>query len=327
MSFIDKNTKQSNKVINKNNSMRNIIYETASNIEFLLKEYYKEQTRIRNKKKDSDDYRNSALLDDLPLKQQIELYKECIMELSKETPEIKTNRLEIENINKKISQLKSDIYNEKQMYKSLDKINNNYIKILNNIKLDNTLLKQNEKENTLKVLTNEYKNNKEEYRNTQQIIKKQINSLIIVEDNCQFIGENIAYHKYNMENNNEMEDNIDYEEIKKRAEEVQNLKEILENKYVYKIKKQREKIKKLQEFNEILKHTIIEKSKEIKLDMINRNKSIKYLNDKNKGNGSFTNSEYKTILKNDGNFKDDNSVEEKNYLINQTTKELNIKNV
>ena len=130
-----------------------------------------------------------------------------------------------------------------------------------------------------------------------------------------------------MENNNEIEDNIDYEEIKKRAEETQNLKEILENKYVYKIKKQREKIKKLQEFNEILKHTIIEKSKEIKLDMINRNKSIKYLNDKNKGNASFTNSEYKTILKNDGGFKDDNSVEEKDYLINKTTKELNIKNV
>ena len=188
MSFIDKNTKQSNKVINKNNSMRNIIYETASNIEFMLKEYYKEQTRIRNKKKDSDDYRNSALLDDLPLKQQIELYKECIMELSKETPEIKTNRLEIENINKKISQLKSDIYNEKQTYKSLDKINNNYIKILNNIKLDNTLLKQNEKETTLKALTNEYQNIKEEYKNTQQIIKKQINSLIILEDNCQFIS-------------------------------------------------------------------------------------------------------------------------------------------
>jgi hypothetical protein len=50
MSFIDKNTKQSNKVINKNNSMRNIIYETASNIEFVLKEFYKEQTRLRKKK-------------------------------------------------------------------------------------------------------------------------------------------------------------------------------------------------------------------------------------------------------------------------------------
>ena len=128
MSFIDKNTKQSNKVINKNNAMRNVIYETASNIEFILKEYYKEQSRIKNKSKknnDNDDYRNSALLDDLPLKQQIELYKECIMELSKETPEIKTNRLEIENINKKITQLKSNINNEKQTYKSLEKIKNN----------------------------------------------------------------------------------------------------------------------------------------------------------------------------------------------------------
>jgi len=329
MSFIDKNTKQSNKVINKNNAMRNVIYETASNIEFILKEYYKEQSRIKNKSKknnDNDDYRNSALLDDLPLKQQIELYKECIMELSKETPEIKTNRLEIENINKKITQLKSNIYNEKQTYKSLEKINNNYIKILNNMKLDNALLKQSEKENKLKNLNNDYQNIKEEYKNTQQIIKKQINSIIILEDNCQFIGENIAYYKNIMENENMEDDNIDFEEIKKRANEVKNLKEILENKYVHKIKKQRDKIKKLKEFNQNLKEAIFEKSKEIKLDMINKNKSIKFLNDKNKGNITMTNLEYKTIFKNDGFLKDDNSVDEKNNLINKTTKELNIKN-
>ena len=232
MSFIDKNTKQTNKIINKNNGMRNVIYETASNIELLLKELNKEQIRNRNKakKKDNEDYRNSALLDDLPLKQQIELYKECIMELSKESPETKTNRIEIDNINKKISELKVNIYNEKQINKSLDKINNNYLKILSNIKLDNALLKQTEKENRLKLLNNEYQNIKEEYKNTQKIIKKQINSIIILEDNCKFIGENIAYHKEKMENNNSNEENYDYDEIKKRADEVQNETEILENK-------------------------------------------------------------------------------------------------
>ena len=36
-------------------------------------------------------------------------------------------------------------------------------------------------------------NNK--YKETKKIIKKQINSNIILEDICQFIGENIAYHK------------------------------------------------------------------------------------------------------------------------------------
>ena len=51
MSFIDKNTKQTNKIINKNNGMRNVIYETASNIELLLKELNKEQIRNRNKAK------------------------------------------------------------------------------------------------------------------------------------------------------------------------------------------------------------------------------------------------------------------------------------
>ena len=322
MSFTDKNTKQANKIINKNNGMRNVIYETASNIEFLIKEFYKEQRRIRNnsKKNNEEDYRNSALLDDLPLKQQIELYKECIMELSKETPEITRDRIEIENINKKINELKSNIYNEKQINKSLDKINNNYIRILTNMKLDNALLKQNEKEYQLKLLNKEYQDIKEEYKNTQLIIKKQINSIIILEDNCQFIGENIAYHKNNMENNDDNEDNINFEEIKKRADEVKTLKENLENKYIYRIKKQKEKIKKLKEFNEILVETILEKSKEIKLDEINKSKSIRDMDKK------LMNEENNFDLKNEEHFKDENSVEEKNNLINKTTKELNIKN-
>ena len=322
MSFTDKNTKQANKIINKNNGMRNVIYETASNIEFLIKEFYKEQRRIRSssKKNYDEDYRNSALLDDLPLKQQIELYKECIMELSKETPEITRTRIEIENINKKINELKSNIYNEKQINKSLDKINNNYIRILTNMKLDNALLKQNEKEYQLKLLNKEYQDIKEEYKNTQLIIKKQINSIIILEDNCQFIGENIAYHKNNMENNDDNEDNINFEEIKKRADEVKILKENLENKYIHRIKKQKEKIKKLKEFNEILVETILEKSKEIKLDEINKSKSIRDMDKK------LMNEENNFDLKNEEHFKDENSVEEKNNLINKTTKELNIKN-
>ena len=323
MSFTDKNTKQENKIINKNNSMRNVIYETASNIEFLIKEFYKEQRRIRNKSKNNyeENYRNSALLDDLPLKQQIELYKECIIELSKETPEIRTNRIVIENIKKKINELKGSIYNEKQINKSLDKINNNYIKILTNMKLDNAILKQNEKEYQLKLLNKECQDIKEEYKNSQQIIKKQINSIIILEDNCQFIGENIAYHKNNMENNDDIENNINFEEIKKRSDEVKNLKENLENKYIYKIKKQKEKIKKLKEFNENLAETILEKSKKIKLDEINKIKSIRNIDEKNifKDENNFD-------LKNEEHFKDDNSVEEKNNLINKTTKELNIKN-
>ena len=189
------------------------------------------------------------------------------------------------------------------------------------MKLDNTLLRQNEKENKLKILNKEYQDIKEEYKNTHQIIKKQINSIIILEDNCQFIGENIAYHKNNMENNYENEENIDFEEIKKKADEVKNLKEILENKYVSKIRKQNEKIKKLKEFNGILAETILEKSKEIKLDEINRNKSIRYLSDKSIGF-----KENNIDLENEEHFKDENSAEEKDNLINKTTKELNIKN-
>ena len=127
-----------------------------------------------------------------------------------------------------------------------------------------------------------------------------------------------------MENNNSNEENYDYDEIKKRADEVQNEKEILENKYLYKIKKQKEKINKLKEFNEILAETILEKSKEIKLDLINKSKNIKYINEKN--NVNFDNNYNKITLKSEEHFRDDNSIEEKNNLINKTTKELNIKN-
>ena len=326
MSFIDKNTKEANKVINKNNVKRNTIYETASNIEFLLKEFYKEQRRIRNKSKNNinENYLNSALLEDLPLKQQIELYKECIMELSKETPEIKNNRVEIENINKKICELKTNIYNEKQINKSLDTMNNNYIKILDNMKADNALLNQKEKENILKILNNEYQNLKDEYKNTYHIIKKQINSIIILEDNCQFIAENIAYHKNNTENNNEAEESEEFEEIKRKADEVQNLKNILENKYIYKIKKQREKIEKLKEINDILGETVFEKNKEIQLDMLNKNRSMKYINEKDQDDSNYI--EHKMTFKPVAILKDDNSVEEKNNLVKNTTKELNIKN-
>ena len=94
---------------------------------------------------------------------------------------------------------------------------------------------------------------------------------------------------------------------------------------MHKIKKQKEKIQKLKEFNEILVETILEKSKEIKLDMINKSKNIKYINDKNIGiiDNNYTN---KMSLKSEEHFKDENSVEEKNNLINKTTKELNINN-
>ena len=326
MSFIDKNTKEANKVITKNNVKRNTIYETASNIEFLLKEFYKEKRRIRNKSKKNinENYLNSALLEDLPLKQQIELYKECIMELSKETPEIKMNREEIENINKKITELKTNIYNEKQINKSLSTMNNNYIKILDNMKTDNALLNQKEKENVLKILNNEYQNLKDEYKSTHHIIKKQINSIIILEDNIQFIAENIAYHKNSLENNNEAEENEEFEEIKRKADEVQNLKNILENKYIYKIKKQREKIEKLKEINGILGETVLEKNKEIKMDMLYKNKGMKYINEKDQEDGNSIG--HKMTFKPVAILKDDNSVEEKNNLVKNTTKELNIKN-
>ena len=272
MSFSYKNNLRLNQIINENNEMRNNIYEAANNIDFLLKEYFKEQKRNKMNNENNNEKIDLSEIDNLSFSEQIELYRESIMELKKETPEVKTNRIEIENINKEINELKLKLSNEKKINNSLEKMNKNYSKIINNIDIETTNLKQEEKELQLKTLTEDFHNLKEEYKNTINIIKKQTKSLMILEDNCKFIGENIYYQK-NKENNINNETNEDFEEIKKMADDVHSLKENLENKYEYKIKKQKDEINKLKEFNSVLTEIIEEQKRNNKLDMINKGKS------------------------------------------------------
>ena len=278
MSFVTKNNQRLNQIINQNNEMRNVIYESANNIEFLLKEFYKEQKR---KPKFEINEKNIDLLeiDNLPLTEQIDLYKECIFELQKETPEMKNNRIEIENINKEINELKLKLSEEKKSNNSLEKMNNNYLKIIKNIDIDSANLKQEEKEQRLQNLTEDYHTLKQEYKNTLNFIKKQDKSILILEDNCKFIGENIYYKKSDSNKENK-EENEDFEEIKKMAEDVQNLKENLENKYENKIKRQKEEINKLNQFNSMLNELIEEQKRNNKLEMINKAKN-NYKNESN----------------------------------------------
>ena len=278
MSFATKNNQRLNQIINQNNEMRNVIYESANNIEFLLKEFYKEQKR---KPKFEINEKNIDLLemDNLPLTEQIDLYKECIFELQKETPEMKNNRIEIENINKEINELKLKLSEEKKSNNSLEKMNNNYLKIIKNIDIENANLKQEEKEQRLQNLTEDYHTLKQEYKNTLNFIKKQDKSILILEDNCKFIGENIYYKKSDSNKENK-EENEDFEEIKKMAEDVQNLKENLENKYENKIKRQKEEINELNQFNFMLNELIEEQKRNNKLEMINKAKN-NYKNESN----------------------------------------------
>ena len=271
MSFSSKNNNRLNKIINQNNEMRSVIYESANNIEFLLKEFYKEQKR-KYKYETNDNNINLLEMDNLPLTEQIDLYKECIFELQKETPEMTNNRIEIENINKEINGLKLKLSEERRINTSLEKMNNNYLKIIKNINIERTNLKQEEKESQLQNLTEDYHTLRQEYKNILNFIKKQEKSILILEDNCKFIGENI-YYKKNNSNKESNEENENFEEIKKMAEDVQNLKEDLENKYENKIKKQKEEINKLEQFNSMLNELIEEQKKNNKLEMINKGKN------------------------------------------------------
>lgn len=280
MSFNDKNNNKLVQVINKNNEMRNIIYESAENIEFLLKEFYKEQKRNKINPSSDNEYLNTSEIDNLPLLEQIELYKECIIKLQKETPEEKNNRIEIEEINREINELKLKINNEKKINNSLEKMNNNYLKILKNINIENSNLKKSEKETEQKILSDEYHILKEDYKNSLNIIKKQMNSLIILEDNCKFIGENIYFHKNN-QNEKMKKENENFNEIKKIAQDVQNLKEVLEDKYENKIKKQKEEINKLKNFNFFLNQIIQEQKINDKLESINEAKGNHHKNNNN----------------------------------------------
>ena len=272
MSFSYKNNIRLNQIINKNNEMRNNIYESVNNIDFLLKEYFKEQRRNKLNKENNDEKIDLSEIDNLSFSEQIELYRESIMELKKESQEVKMNRIEIENINKEINELKLKLSNEKKINNSLEKMNKNYSKIINNIDIETANLKQDEKEFQLKTLTEDFHNLKEEYKNSINIIKKQVKSIMILEDNCKFIGENIYFYK-NKENNKNNEEKEDFEEIKKMAEDVQSLKENLEDKYEYTIKKQQNEINKLKEFNKVLLEIIEEQNNKNKLDMINKGKS------------------------------------------------------
>ena len=272
MSLSYKNNIRLNQIINKNNEMRNNIYESVNNIDFLLKEYFKEQRRNKLNKENNDEKIDLSEIDNLSFSEQIDLYRESIMELKKESQEVKMNRIEIENINKEINELKLKLSNEKKINNSLEKMNKNYSKKINNIDIETANLKQDEKEFQLKTLTEDFHNLKEEYKNSINIIKKQVKSIMILEDNCKFIGENIYFYK-NKENNKNNEEKEDFEEIKKMAEDVQSLKENLEDKYEYKIKKQQNEINKLKEFNKVLLEIIEEQNNKNKLDMINKGKS------------------------------------------------------
>ena len=92
--------------------------------------------------------------------------------------EAKNNRIEIENINKQINELKLKLSNEKQINTSLEKMNNNYSKIIKNINIETANLKQEEKELELKTLTEDFHNLKEEYKNTTNIIKRKMKMMM-----------------------------------------------------------------------------------------------------------------------------------------------------
>ena len=282
-------SKQISKIIDKNNSMRSVIYETASNIDYLLKEYYESLYPKKNNEKTNVSL-NSSILDDLPFEQQMEIYKNSINAMRKETPETKTNRIYIENLQKRIEKLKSNICVQKKIKNDLEKVNQNFNNAFSNIKQHEDPLNQNEKEDELKMAQREFHATKNEYKNSLLIIKKQINSIIILQDNCKFIRENIEYvknlKKLNEEENiNENEKYNQIQDIQKKANEMKYLKRILENKYLNKIKKQKQIMSNIIKKNEFIKNKIKEYNKiQNEVSILNgMNKNLNAVTKKNSG--------------------------------------------
>ena len=155
---------------------------------------------------------NVNLLNDLPLEQQISIYKNSIgalrVKLEKETKIMKIeNEIKVRN---------ETLYHVKEENKKLNNLYNLNVRKYDNYEPEKDIQKElSEMEEKVKIEKDKYKELKQEEKNIAMTIKTQNNEMFSLSTKCNFIKENISLKK-NKKNQ------VNVEELSKEIDELMN---------------------------------------------------------------------------------------------------------
>ena len=245
------------------------------------------------------------ILDDLPEKQQISLYKESIISLKNNISQFENEIYNINSIENIIKAKREILYNTNIQREFLNKINVNNKKVLYKIENDNIRKLHEELSEEIKKNKYEYQEIKKEYNKSLENIKEQNKAIFILEDNCKFIKENIDYKKGNLITNSERLNNLEL-----KLEEIEMKKKLQEDDYLNKIKNQKNYIYQLKIENDFLEKNINDIVKEKRKKEIKQKLKIYKINQKKWD--TIQNMKINNLIEN-SNDEYENEKEENNY--------------
>lgn len=245
------------------------------------------------------------ILDDLPEKQQISLYKESIISLKNNISQFENEIYNINSIENIIKAKREILYNTNIQREFLNKININNKKVLYKIENDNIRKLHEELSEEIKKNKCEYQEIKKEYNKSLENIKEQNKAIFILEDNCKFIKENIDYKKGNLITNSERLNNLEL-----KLEEIEMKKKLQEDDYLNKIKNQKNYIYQLKIENGFLEKNINDIVKEKRKKEIKQKLKIYKINQKKWD--TMQNMKINNLIEN-SNDEYENEKEENNY--------------
>ena len=290
------NEKKIEEIIKENNNLRIKINIILNKIEEIIKgekEIIVSEDNIIN------------ILDDLPEKQQISLYKESIISLKNNISQFENEIYNINSIENIIKAKREILYNTNIQREFLNKINVNNKKVLYKIENDNIRKLHEELSEEIKKNKYEYQEIKKEYNKSLENIKEQNKAIFILEDNCKFIKENIDYKKGNLITNSERLNNLEL-----KLEEIEMKKKLQEDDYLNKIKNQKNYIYQLKIENDFLEKNINDIVKEKRKKEIKQKLKIYKINQKKWD--TIQNMKINNLIEN-SNDEYENEKEENNY--------------
>ena len=290
------NEKKIEEIIKENNNLRIKINIILNKIEEIIKgekEIIVSEDNIIN------------ILDDLPEKQQISLYKESIISLKNNISKYEKEIFAIYSIENSIRAKREILYNTNIQREFLNKINVNNKKVLYKIENDNIRKLHEELSEEIKKNKYEYQEIKKEYNKSLENIKEQNKAIFILEDNCKFIKENIDYKKGNLITNSERLNNLEL-----KLEEIEMKKKLQEDDYLNKIKNQKNYIYQLKIENDFLEKNINDIVKEKRKKEIKQKLKIYKINQKKWD--TIQNMKINNLIEN-SNDEYENEKEENNY--------------